>query len=41
LFLALAVLGALIVMSFVMLDGSDHVNVAPHIPADHVQADQH
>ena len=36
LFLVLAVFGALVVMSFAMLDDSSHDNVAPH-----VQADQH
>jgi hypothetical protein len=36
LFLALAVFGALVVISFAMLDGSGHGNVAPQ-----VQADQH
>jgi hypothetical protein len=41
LFLALAILGALVVMSFAMLDGSGHDNVGPHVQADHVQADQH
>lgn len=41
LFLALAILGALVVMSFAMLDDSGHDNVAPHVQADHVQADQH
>jgi hypothetical protein len=41
LFLVLAVFGALVVMSFAMLDGSGHVNVTPQVQADHVQADQH
>jgi hypothetical protein len=36
LFLVLAVFGALVVMSFAMLDGSGHDDVPPH-----VQADQH
>jgi hypothetical protein len=36
LFLVLAAFGALVVMSFAMLDGSGHDNVPPHI-----QADQH
>jgi hypothetical protein len=41
LFLILAVFGALVVMSFAMLDGSGHDNVPSHVQADHVQADQH
>jgi hypothetical protein len=41
LFLILAVFGALVVMSFAMLDGSGHDSVAPHVQADQVQADQH
>jgi hypothetical protein len=41
LFLILAVFGALVVMSFAMLDGSGHDNVPPHVQADQVQADQH
>ena len=40
LFLVLAVFGALVVMSFAMLDGSGQDNAAPHVHADHVQADQ-
>jgi hypothetical protein len=40
LFLALAVFGALLVVSLAMLDGSGHVNVAPQVQADHVEADQ-
>ena len=41
LFLMLAMFGALVVMSFAMLDGSGHNRVAPHVQADHIQADQH
>ena len=40
LFLVLAVFGALVVMSFAMLDGSGRHNAAPHVQADHVEADQ-
>jgi hypothetical protein len=40
LFLALAFFGALIVMSFAMLDGSGRVDVAPQVQADHGQVDQ-
>jgi hypothetical protein len=40
LFLALAVCGALVVIGFAMLDGSSHVNVAPQVQADRVQADR-
>jgi hypothetical protein len=40
LFLALAVFGALLVVSLAMLDGSGHVNVAPQVQADHVESDQ-
>lgn len=39
LFLALAVFGALVVMSFAMLDGSGRDKVVPQVQADHVQAD--
>jgi hypothetical protein len=41
LFLILAVFGALVVMSFAMLDGSGHDKVPPHVQADQVQPDQH
>jgi hypothetical protein len=41
LFLALTVFGALVVMSFAMLDGSGHDNAPRHVQADQVQADQH
>ena len=41
LFLILAVFGALVVMSFAMLDGSGHDNVSSHVQADKIQADQH
>ena len=41
LFLILTVFGALVVMSFAMLDGSGRDNVAPRVKADQVQADQH
>jgi hypothetical protein len=41
LFLILAVFGAVVVMSFAMLDGSSRDNGPPHVQADQVQADQH
>jgi len=41
LFLILTVFGALVVMSFAMLDGSGRDNVPPHVQADQVQAVQH
>jgi hypothetical protein len=41
LFLILAVFGALVVMSFAMLDGSGHDKSPPHVQADQIQADQH
>ncbi len=41
LFLILAVFGALVVMSFAMLDGSGRDKAPPHVQADQVQADQH
>jgi hypothetical protein len=40
LFLILTVVGALVVMSFAMLDGSSRDNVPRHVQADQVQADQ-
>jgi hypothetical protein len=41
LFLILTVFGALVVMSFAMLDGSGRDNAPRHVQADQVQADQH
>lgn len=41
LFLVLAVFGALVVLSFAMLDGSGHGNVPPQVQVEHVQVDQH
>jgi hypothetical protein len=40
LFLILTVFGALVVMSFAMLDGSGRDNAPHHVQADQVQADQ-
>jgi hypothetical protein len=41
LFLILTVFGALIVMSFAMLDGSGRDDAPHHVQAGQVQADQH
>jgi hypothetical protein len=40
LFLVLAVFGALVVVSFAVLDSLGQVNVTPHVQADHIQADR-
>jgi hypothetical protein len=40
LFLILTVFGALVVMSFAMLDGSSRDNAPRHVQADQVQGDQ-
>jgi hypothetical protein len=40
LFLALAVFGALVVVSFAMLDGSGHVDVTAQVQTDHVHTDR-